>query len=42
MIWNFIKKISNKNINTLINHLYQENTNDTSDKYIVNLATFNV
>ena len=27
IIWNFIKKKSNKNINTPINHLSQGNTN---------------
>ena len=41
IIWNFIKKIWNKNINTPINHLSQGNTNTTSEKHIVNLIAEN-
>ena len=32
-----MKKISNKNINSPINPLFQGNTNATSEKYIANL-----
>ena len=41
IIWNFIKKISNKNISSLINHLFQENANVTNEKYITNLMADN-
>ena len=37
-----MKKISNKNFNTPINHLSQRNTNATSEKHIANLIAENV
>ena len=36
-IWDFIKKIANKNTNKPINHLSQGNTNATNEKHIANL-----
>ena len=41
MIWDFIKKITNKNINNPINHLSQGNINATSEKHIANLIAEN-
>ena len=40
-IWDFIKKITNKNINNPINHLSQGNTKATNEKHIVNLIAEN-
>ena len=40
-IWDFIKKIANKNTNKPINHLSQGNTKATNEKYIANLIAEN-
>ena len=40
-IWDFIKKIPNKNINDPINHLSQGNTKTTNEKHIANLIAEN-
>ena len=40
-IWDFMKKITKKNINDPINHLSQKNTKATNEKHIANLIVEN-
>ena len=40
-MYDFKKKVTNKNINNPINHLSQGNTKDTNEKHIANLIAEN-